>query len=150
MSDVTQLTVPVQRWFARQRNQRGSGSSPTELPAGVRLQRRRDQQLAACTRLLGLVQAESHYPPERPTSLRDWLAEPTLLASWVAERHGEVLGHVAVGPVGETAVSRMRWREVTGRQPAELAGISRLFVRPRARGQGIAKALLAMGVEEAR
>ena len=151
MTDVHQLTMPVQRWIARQRQRPdGRAEAPTPLADGVRLHRRRDGELAACTRLLGLVQIEAHYPAHRPPSLREWLDDPALFTSWVAERHGEVLGHVSVGPVGEDAVSRMRWREATGRPPAELAGVSRLFVRPKARGQGLAKALLAMAAEEAR
>jgi GNAT superfamily N-acetyltransferase len=158
MTDVAQLTVPVQRWIARHRHRESAPplstalptEPPTELPRGIRLHRRRDHQLGACTRLLGLVQAETHYPASRPSSLREWLADPALLDAWVAERQGEVLGHVALGPVGEDAVSRMRWREVTGRPAAELGGVSRLFVRPRARGQGIGTALLAIGAEDVR
>jgi GNAT superfamily N-acetyltransferase len=156
MTDVAQLTVPVQRWIARHRHRHREtapsqpAGPPAELPPGVRLHRRRDQQLGACTRLLGLVQAESHYPASRPPSLREWLADPALVDAWVAERHGEVLGHVALGPVGEDAVSRMRWREATGRPATDLAGVSRLFVRPRVRGQGIGTALLAIAAEDVR
>ena len=147
MTDVAQLTVPVQRWIARQRQR---PAAPAPGPAGVRVRLRREQELAACARLLGLVQAESHYPASRPTSLRGWLADPALLGSWVAERNGEVLGHVAVGPVGSDAASRMRWREVTGRPATELLGVSRLFVRARARGQGLGALLLETAVADVR
>jgi GNAT superfamily N-acetyltransferase len=152
MTDVAQLTVPVQRWIARQRHRPGSPppGAPDGVPAGVRVRPRRAQELAASVRLLGLVQAESHYPASRPASLRAWLAAPELLGSWVAERHGEVLGHVAVGPVGHEAASRMRWREVTGLPVTGLAGVSRFFVRARARGQGLGAALLTTAVTDVR
>jgi GNAT superfamily N-acetyltransferase len=44
----------------------------------------------------------------------------------------------------------MRWREITGLDPSGLAAVSRLFVRPRVRGQGIGSALLDVATEEAR
>ena len=37
---------------------------------------------------------------------------------------GEILGHVAISRVGGDAVSELRWRELTGHRPAELAGVS--------------------------
>ncbi|WP_148572498.1 GNAT family N-acetyltransferase [Nocardioides caldifontis] len=156
MTDVAQLTVPLQRWIARQRH-RGDAPPATQvsaapevmLPAGVRVRRRRDHEVAACARLLGLVQAEGGYPLPRPESLRGWLTDAGLEGAWIAERQGEVLGHVAVGRVGHDAVSRMRWREA-GRPVEQLMGVSRLFVRPRAREQGIGAALLTTAVADVR
>lgn len=102
---------------------------------------RRDKDLGACGRLLHVVFYADKYPDRWPDSPRSWLAEGVLDA-WVAERHGQILGHVAIAHVGEDRLSAARWREVTGRAPADLAGVSRFFVRPTARGQGIGSALL--------
>ena len=127
MSQVAQLTMPK-----------------------VRIRRRRPHDLAACRRLLGLVAMEGDYPLPKPASLRDWVSDREIMDAWIAEREGEVLGHLALIQVGSDAVSAMRWREVTGRPVTELVGISRFFVRSSARGHGIGSSLLQSAVTEAR
>lgn len=117
------------------------------VPHGIR--RRTDKDLGACARLLRVVHGESRYPVYWPEHPRAWLSEG-LQAAWVAERLGEVLGHVAVADVDQDAVSRVRWREVTGHDPAELAVVSKFFVRPRVRGQGVGTALLDVAVADIR
>lgn len=114
-----------------------------------RIRRRTDKDLGACARLLRVVHGQSRYPvywPERP---RAWLAEGVLDA-WVAEHLGEVLGHVAVATVGGDGASRLRWRELTGRDPAELGVVSKFFVRPRVRRHGVGTALLDVAVADIR
>jgi GNAT superfamily N-acetyltransferase len=116
-------------------------------PHGIR--RRTDKDLGACARLLRVVHGESRYPvywPERP---RAWL-DDAVLDAWVAERLGEVLGHVAVAAVDGDGASQLRWRELTGRDPADLGTVSKFFVRPRVRGQGVGTALIDVAVSDIR
>ena len=134
---------PVQRWLSRRRHE------TLEEPAVKGLRRRTPRDVGACIRLLRVVHYESHYPVHWPESPRRWLTEGSIDA-WVVVREGEILGHVALSPVGVGAASRLRWREMTGHDPADLVDVTRLFVRPIARGQGIGSALLDVAAHEGR
>ena len=132
-----------------------NGSAPAPAPArtdspvkGIR--RRRDKDLGACARLLEVVHYDAHYPVMRPDPPRAWLDHEDVADAWVAERLGEILGHVAISAVGRDPVSALRWRETTERQPSDLLAVSRFFVRPRVRDQGIGTALLDVAVDEIR
>lgn len=114
------------------------------------IRRRRDSDLAAAVHLLRVVHSDGRYPVHWPPSPRAWLTDDDLLDAWVLERRGEMVGHVAIGRVGSDPVSALRWRELTGREPSELAEVTQLFVRPRSRGQGIGSALLDVAVAEIR
>lgn len=148
------VTWPVYRWAADHRGRLPGGTPASELPRvppsikGVR--RRRSRDLGPCARLLRVVYAEGQYPVHWPDAPRAWLDGEDVIDAWVAERQGEILGHVAISRVGGDAVSELRWRELTGHRPAELAGVSRLFVRPRVRGQGVGTALLDVALGEIR
>ena len=106
------------------------------------IRRRTPKDLAAATRLLRLVYFADHYPVRWPESPRAWLDDEGVMDAWVAQRQGELLGHVTISRVGLDEVSKDRWREMTGRDADQLGGVSRLFVRPSARGQGIGTTLL--------
>jgi GNAT superfamily N-acetyltransferase len=147
--DVAHFTEPVQRWFTQHRAQSDDAATP-RVPAGVRIRPRKDNQLAACSRLLGLVSAENGYPLPRPVSARGWLTGDEVLAAWIAEQHGRIQGHVAITRVDSDPATAFRWREVTGRPASELVGVSRLFVRSSVRGQGLGSAMLEAAVEESR
>lgn len=150
MVDVAQLTEPVQRFFIRQRTS-NEGEPAPRLPDGMKIRRRKDHQLAACTRLLGLVSSEDKYPLlQRPSARREWLTGPELLDAWTAEQDSTIQGHVAITRVDVNPTTALRWREVTGRHASELAGICRFFVRPRVRDQGVGSALLDTAVAECR
>lgn len=149
MVDVAQLTEPLQRWFTRHRGH-DEGTAALQVPDGVRIHRRRDNELAASARLLGLVSNENGYPLPRSTPRRGWLTAEDVLAAWVAEEHGMIQGHVAITRVDTNPASAFRWREVTGRPPSEMVGISRFFVRSSVRGRGLGTALLETAVNEAR
>ena len=147
------LTWPVYRWMTRHRDHLPGGMPESDRPRvrtevkGIR--RRRTRDLGSCVRLLRVVAAEDGYPVYWPEAPRAWLTEPVLDA-WVVERQGELLGHVAISEPSHEAVSALRWRELTGREPHERAEISRFFVRSRVRGQGIGAALLDVALAEIR
>lgn len=145
---------PVYRWVARHRGQLPGGTPASELPRisppikGIR--RRKPKDLGACARLLRVVFSEKQYPVRWPDAPRAWLSDEDVIDAWIVERQREILGHIAISKVGLDAVSALRWREVTGHATSDLAGVSRFFVRPRVRGQGIGAALLDVAVAEIR
>jgi GNAT superfamily N-acetyltransferase len=129
----------------------GDGAPPASPTAGVKgLRRRRDHDLGAAARLLRVVSNEDGYPSTCPEHPRAWLADVGVLDAWVVERQGELLGHVAVSRVGTDPVSALRWREVMGRDPSDLGGVSRMYVRARVRREGIGSALLDAAVTDIR
>ncbi|MFE7271855.1 GNAT family N-acetyltransferase [Streptomyces sp. NPDC057623] len=85
--------------------------------------------------------------PQHPSS---WLARPSLLAAWVADLDGQLVGHVGLsrGTTGDMAAALWSARE--GVKPDVTAVVSRLFVDPAARGHGLGAALLEHAVGEAR
>lgn len=147
------VTWPVYRWMAHRRAP-ASGvpvrgvADPAALAKRVRPRRPKD--LAACANLLAVTFSAGQYPVSWPDAPRAWLSADEVLEAWVFERGGEVHGHIAISKVGLDTLSALRWREVTGHDPSRLAGISRFFVRPRLRGQGIGTALLDVAVAEIR
>ena len=149
MVATAQRTEPSSRWLARHRAH-GDRAVAQRLGDGVQIRRRNDHQLAACSRLLGLVSAESGYPLPRPGARLGWLTGPDVLNAWIAEQHGRVHGHVAIARVDSDPGTSMRWREVTGRHPSELADVSRFFVRSDVRRRGLGTALLGTAVEACR
>lgn len=129
----------------------GPGRVPAQGRPDVKgIRRRRPKDLGACGRLLEVVYYDAHYPAFRPDSPRAWLDDRDVYDAWVAERQGEILGHVAISAVGRDGLSALRWRETTGHLPSDLLAVSRFFVRPRVRGQGIGTALLDTAAAEIR
>lgn len=122
---------------------RASGAAPYPI------RRRRDRDLGACARLLGVVYCADHYPDRLPGSAYAWLVDDVLDA-WVAESHGRLLGHVATVRVGTDPVSAARWREITGHAPERLLGVDRFFVRRSERGRGLGSALLTVAAADVR
>jgi len=89
---------------------------------------RRPDDVAGCVAALAEVHRLYGYPTRWPADAAAWLTPDGLLAAWVATVDGEPAGHLAL--VAEDS------------EPAELASVSRLFVRPAARGQRLGEALL--------
>lgn len=90
---------------------------------------------------LRLVHERDRYPkawPEDPTA---WLTPEGALAAWVALSDGEVVGHVMLVEGGKVEHAA-ELAEAAGVAVTGLAGVSRLFVAPTARGTGVAAALV--------
>ncbi len=147
---------PLYRWLAPHRSRwAGAGSAasagpPEPPPPRKHIRRRRDRDLAACARLLRVVSADGQYPVYWPEAPRSWLADEEVIDAWIAEHRGQLVGHVAISAVDRDPATALRWREMTGRAPSELAGVSRLYVRPGMTGQGIGSTLLDVAVREIR
>lgn len=154
-----QLVRPVNAWRSRRADHDGTAPRPSGRPSEGRdggaskvpgIRRRRPGDIEDCASLLRLLYLAEHYPVHWPDAPRAWLGDDALLDAWVCERAGEMLGHVAISPAGRDEVSRFRWRETTGREPSELGCVTRFFVRPGARGQGIGTALLDVALHGCR
>ncbi len=86
---------------------------------------------------------EGQFPGHRPDEPAAWLAD--VISAFVAERDGEIVGHVAVACAEVHGETGLRWREMTGHPAEELGVVGQLFVRPRFRGHGIGTSLVTTG-----
>lgn len=99
-------------------------------------------------RVAEAVRLADRYPAHVAGSLREFLASPDALAAWVAERDGEIVGHVALHRRSSDAVTALASRCLG--QPADRLGVvARLFVDPAARGLGLGRLLLTTATQEA-
>lgn len=149
--DTTLAPRPPRRLLGSvlHRRSKDRTTAPTgQQPKGVRA--RRDRDLPTCTRLMHRAFFEGQFPGTRRSAPREWLDGPDVLAAYVAERDGEILGHVAVTQVGLDGPSALRWREITGHPVADLAGVGQLYVRPSFRSRGIGRSLVDAAVADIR
>jgi len=102
----------------------------------------------ACVRLLAIVHARDQYPLLWPDDAITWLSPRGIIAAWVAERNGSVLGHVALHHPGRDG-GGVEWLESLGLCPSQIAWISRLFVDPAARRRGLGSYLLNAALRHA-
>jgi GNAT superfamily N-acetyltransferase len=114
----------------------------------VLIRPRRDDDLAACADLVRDVHTADGYPRYLPPDIASFLAPPDPYGCWVADEHGEVLGHVALVPRGLPATLEVA-ADALGRPGDQLAVVARLLVSPRARGRGAGRMLLAAATDEA-
>ncbi|ONI71215.1 hypothetical protein ALI144C_47065 [Actinosynnema sp. ALI-1.44] len=109
-----------------------------------------DSDLDACVSAMAEVHSTDQYPTNWPDNPIRWLTPDGLLASWVAESDGAIVGHVALQH-GHGASTVPAVIEAAGVEPAALASVARLLVVPAVRRQGVAAALMdALGEEAAR
>ncbi|MBC9716845.1 GNAT family N-acetyltransferase [Streptomyces sp. TRM66268-LWL] len=110
---------------------------------------RTDEDLSEAASGLVAVHAADGYPVEGVDNPEAWLSPPGLLAAWVAEIAGQVVGHVAISrPQGEEAVSLyLKQADVTEDQVSVMA---RLFVRPEARRKAVGERLVQEAAAYAR
>lgn len=117
--------------------------------APVLIRPRHDDDLPACAGLVREVHAANRYPRYLPADLAAFLTPPDPYGCWVTQQGGEVLGHIALVPRGLPATLEVA-ADALGLPPGRLAVVARLFVSPRARGQGAGRLLLDAATEAAR
>jgi GNAT superfamily N-acetyltransferase len=105
------------------------------------IRRRAEADLPACKDLVRVVYELDGYPGHWPRDLRAFVAQPDAIAAWVALVDGEVVGHVALLPDSSDASMDLAMT-ATGRPVERLGFVSRLFVSPDARRNGVGRTLL--------
>ncbi|WP_409483499.1 GNAT family N-acetyltransferase [Arsenicicoccus dermatophilus] len=115
---------------------------------------RRDDEVVTLGRLLLEQRPDSRYPYRDPLPfpVEEFVRRRNELAAWVAERDGELLGHVAVGRCtepgqGDDAASVERlWERAHGRPWQQLGVVQVLFTALAGRGTGVGALLLDTAV----
>lgn len=90
---------------------------------------------------LRLVHEHDGYPMTWPDDPIAWLTPPGTIDGWVALADGEIVGHVMLVD-GAKVEFAAELAEAAGVAMTGLAGVSRLFVTPGARGARVAATLL--------
>lgn len=107
-----------------------------------------DTDLPSAATALTQVHATDGYPVEGVAHPQAWLRSDDVLASWVAEADGRIVGHVAVmRPRGEDAVTL--WAGQSGDDEQHIAVLARLFVVRDARKQALGERLVRTAVRHA-
>jgi ribosomal protein S18 acetylase RimI-like enzyme len=107
----------------------------------VLIRPRRAGDLAACADLVREVHARDRYPRFPQSDVGSFLALSNPYGCWVADQDGEVAGHIALVPRSLPSAMELA-AQALGRTADQLAVVARLFVSPRARGQGAGRLLL--------
>lgn len=109
---------------------------------------RRDDDLAVCADLVREVHVRDRYPRFLQADIGSFLALSNPYGCWVADQNGEVVGHIALVPPSIPSATELA-AQALGRREDQLAVVARLFVSPRARGQGAGRLLLNTATAEA-
>ena len=111
------------------------------------IRERRPDDSAGLVALVEVVHHNDGYPGVTPRGFEAFVVNPNALAAWVAVRDaGEIVGHVALHPTSSDAVMEVV-RSVTD---GEVGVVSRLFVHPEARREGVGRRLLQVATGYAR
>ncbi|GBF06991.1 hypothetical protein DAERI_110173 [Deinococcus aerius] len=94
--------------------------------------------LPALERAMRQVHETDGYPTTWPDDPRAFLAPPGTVGEWVAELQNEAMGQVVLRPVFDPVPG---WVRATGLPAPEVLILSRLFVAPAGRGQGLGREL---------
>ncbi|MEU1347583.1 GNAT family N-acetyltransferase [Streptomyces sp. NPDC005795] len=114
------------------------------------IRRRQARDLAEAAEVLTAVHETDGYPVEGVEDPEAWLSPDGLLAAWVAELGGHVVGHVAVNnPQPGDEVARL-WSEKNGAESSQVGVLARLFVASDARKGPTGKHLMDAAVSYAR
>lgn len=104
----------------------------------VTVRPRHSNELGDCVQALREVYGHDGYPTRWPADPKRWISPTGLIAAWVAVDSGTICGHVAL----VAGVQNAQLVNASGRQAADLAAVSRLFVRPAYRGRRFGETLL--------
>lgn len=107
----------------------------------VKIRERRPEDLDACVEVLAEVYELDGYPMRWPADPPAWLDPPGTVVALVGELDGAVAGHGLIRGVEGTSAAEPLV-QATGRRPAELAMVSRLYVAPGGRRRGVGAKLL--------
>ncbi|MEI7034073.1 GNAT family N-acetyltransferase [Streptomyces pratensis] len=111
---------------------------------------RESRDLAEAATVLTAVHESDGYPVEGVEDPQAWLSPEGLLAAWVAEVDGGVVGHVAINsPQPGEEVARL-WREKSGDDDSRIGVLARLFVAREARKESAGKRLVEAATAYAR
>ncbi|WP_460793182.1 GNAT family N-acetyltransferase [Micromonospora sonneratiae] len=114
-----------------------------------RVRLRDEADIDEVVRVLREVHDGDGYPLNWPDRPGEWLMQPLLLAAWVAELDGQIVGHVGLSRSGAGDAAPVLWSGRAGVPATDTAVVSRLFVSPAARGHGIGARLMAVAVQGA-
>ncbi|MFI0737900.1 GNAT family N-acetyltransferase [Streptomyces sp. NPDC021100] len=107
-----------------------------------------DADLPGAAAALVEVHATDGYPVEGVDQPERWLRSADVLAAWVAEVNGKIVGHISVmRPNDEGAVSM--WTEQNGASKEQVAVLARLFVLAEARGRSTGERLIRVATDYA-
>jgi GNAT superfamily N-acetyltransferase len=113
----------------------------------VELRARTDADLDGCVEMARVVHQRDDYPVHLPRDLRAFIASPDAIGAWVAERHGALVGHVALHR--RTAPEVMAVASHYVKRPSNGLGVvARLLVSPHARREGVGRSLLQKASDE--
>jgi GNAT superfamily N-acetyltransferase len=126
----------------------GGQDGPVTDDTRISIRERRADDLDAVVSALARITASDGYPGYPPRDPAAWLSRPDVLRSWVAERDGDLVGHVSLRHSPDHRAIEL-WCEATGRDPAGCVVLARLFVVPAARGTGLGRRLVAVACAEA-
>ncbi|MGY4918033.1 N-acetyltransferase family protein [Streptomyces sp. 900116325] len=111
------------------------------MPKAV-IRPRETSDLPKAAIVLSAVHESDGYPVEGVEDPQAWLSPDGLLAAWVAELDGKVVGHVAINsPQPGEEVARL-WKEKNGVDNSQIAVLARLFVASEARKGSVGKRLM--------
>ncbi|MFG3492505.1 GNAT family N-acetyltransferase [Streptomyces sp. NPDC047972] len=95
------------------------------------------------------VHASDGYPVEGVADPEGWIQSANVLAAWVGELQGRIVGHVSVmRPQGEESAAM--WMEQSGEDEEHVAVLARLFVVAEARKHALGQQLMQAALEWAR
>ncbi|MGW5037167.1 N-acetyltransferase family protein [Streptomyces parvulus] len=108
-----------------------------------------DDDLTGAAEALVEVHETDGYPVEGVDDPEAWIKSEDVLAAWIAESDGRIVGHVAVmKPQGEAAADL--WVKQSGDDMGHVGVLARLFVVESARKQAAGRQLMEAAASHAR
>lgn len=119
---------------------------PSHAPVTATVRPLAPADLDACVALLRETYESDRYPVRWPADPRGWLTGGDVLGAWVAERAGEIVGHLVVKHPNPDRLWP-EWRATVGGDRERVGVVSRFFVGHGARTHGIGMALMERAQE---